>query len=441
MADKLKLFISHSSKYADIASRLTNALQSLDRDKRLEISFSKGMAGAVDWRKWIDENARSSDVFVLLYPHAGMDLGWCNYELGRFYGSGHHVVCIKNTNIEQPPPAFRPYQAYRADETELMKFLEELFVTGQFSNSEPLNPEIGALDSAIHAKARGVAASLAKAFADARVREQLYERRIVISVRQDGDKLDAERTEVQGNADGLSLLGLDDSTQIRWSMLRQALGPNVEWPLELEAALYKLANGVLPPSLSPFRAHAGMYLPVITRTESVDGVLRQIVLIFVTMQENWLRPVLNWPLPLNMPKELQSLVVLMRSLFQARWEFIEPRFQEVLFRFPTAERCVAISQELVAYYERLQKELSQTDLGGVDAFYRLFDRSRHGDIDAMTTEWLGVMHSLRDGAGVDAASLAPLLKTLRANNGRWLALATRQFGKSMEDVVDVHFLD
>jgi hypothetical protein len=440
---KHRIFISHSSKYGDIARRLTQALRTLDRRQRLELIISEDMTGAVDWRKWIDENTRASDVFVLLYPHTSMDLNWCNYELGRFYGSGQHIVCIKNTDIRQPPPAFQPYQAYDADQDGLMKFLKDLFVTGALTKDEPVRPEIGQLDSDAYAQADGVTASLARAFAEARVREQLYERRLVITVRQDVGKLDAERTLVQGNAEGLSLLGLDEVGPVRWSTLRQALGPGVEWPQEVEAALDRLANGVLPPSLSPARANYGMYIPVITRSESVDGVLRQLVLIFVSVQESWLRPVLHWPLPPNMPQELQSLIVLMRSLFQARWEIVEPRYQEVRFRAPAPERCAAIVQELLAHFERLQKNMGQTEFAGVDAFYRLFERSCHADIDTLTTEWVELMQALHTAAGADAdtAALAPLLTKLRANNGRWLALAARQFSKSMEDVVDVSLGD
>ena len=59
-----------------------------------------------------------------------MDIGWCNYELGRFYDGKRKIVCIKNTDIPQPPPAFQPYQAYDADEAGILEFIDELFVSG-----------------------------------------------------------------------------------------------------------------------------------------------------------------------------------------------------------------------------------------------------------------------------------------------------------------------
>jgi hypothetical protein len=108
----VKIFVSHSTTYKDIAKSLKLSLQALESETLLDIKISEEMAGATDWRRWIDDNVRSSDIFLLLFPHANMDMGWCNYELGRFYDEKRHVVCIKNTDITEPPPAFQPYQAY-----------------------------------------------------------------------------------------------------------------------------------------------------------------------------------------------------------------------------------------------------------------------------------------------------------------------------------------
>jgi TIR domain len=136
--DKLKIFLSHSTRYAELAKSLKVSLQSLEKQTLLDIKLSEEMTGATDWRKWIDENVRTADVFLLLYPHASMEMGWCNYELGRFYDGKRKIVCIKNTDILRPPPAFEPYQAYNADEFGFAKFIKELFVSGRFSGGERL---------------------------------------------------------------------------------------------------------------------------------------------------------------------------------------------------------------------------------------------------------------------------------------------------------------
>jgi hypothetical protein len=435
MAKNLKIFISHSSKYEDLAKQLTLTLRALDHSQYLDIKLSEGMAGAVDWRKWIDDNTRSADVFLLLYPHASMDMGWCNYELGRFYDPERSIVCIKNTDIALPPPAFQPYQAYDASPEELMKFFKELFADGSFSKGEALHPEIGQIGSDAYIQANDAATSLAQRFAEARVREQLYERRLLISVRYSGDQFDREQTMVRGNAEGLGLLGLDECAQIRWSAVRGSLASSVEWPAELEDALPLLTNGALPPALSPFRAGSGLYIPVITKTDSVDGRLRQLVLIFVAVQEQRLRPLFTWPLPPQMPEDLGKLVLHMRMMFRTRWDILEPAYEEARFRAPPAQRCMELAQRVSSDFDHLQRDYEQTNLDGVERFFLLFDRSLHAQIEALSSDWMEQLQALRDTASFTAKDLAAQLDRLRSNSSKWLVLAARQFAVTMDEAL------
>ena len=431
----LKIFISHSSKYENLAKQLTLTLRALDHSQYLDIRLSEGMAGAVDWRQWIDDNTRSADVFLLLYPHASMEMGWCNYELGRFYDPKRFIVCIKNTDIPLPPPAFQPYEAYDASPDELMKFFKELFADGRFSKGEKLHPEIGQIGSEAYAQAQDAATGLARLFAEARVREQLYERRLLISVRYNGDQFDREQTMVHGNAEGLGLLGLDDDARVRWSTVRGSLASSVEWPAELESALPLLTNCALPPALSPFRAGSGLYIPVITKTDSVDGRLRQIVLIFVAVQEERLRPLFTWPLPPQMPEDLGRLVLHMRMMFRARWEILEPAYEEARFRAPPPQRCMELAQQVVSDFDRLRRDYEQTSLNGVERFFLLFNRSMHAQIDALSSDWMEQLQALRDTASFTAKDLAAQLNRLRGNSSKWLVLAAHQFAVRMDEVV------
>src|SRR5262245_49807266 len=179
----LKIFVSHSSTYADLARSFKLSLHALESTTVLDIRISEEMAGATDWRRWIDDNVRSADVFLLLYPHMSMEMGWCNYELGRFYDEKRPVICIKNTDIRKPPPAFEPYQAYDADADGIGKFLTELFVSGVFSGDRPLNPAVGEVTNPLFDLAKTVSSDLAKMFAEARVQQQVYESNISISFR------------------------------------------------------------------------------------------------------------------------------------------------------------------------------------------------------------------------------------------------------------------
>jgi hypothetical protein len=263
---RIKLFVSHSTKYGDIAKSLKLSLQALESETSLDIKISEEMAGATDWRRWIDETVRNSDIFLLLYPHGSMDMGWCNYELGRFYDEKRYVVCIKNTDIANPPPAFQPYQSYDADEPGFTKFIRELFVSRTFTNGTALNADIGKTATDYYARAQNVARELAQQFAEARVREHLYERRLVISVRyNEAKQFDMEKSKVRGNAGGLNLLGLDELAIVKWSTVRQSLSGTADWPAELERVMPSITSGALPPALPPFRAQMGIYIPLIAK--------------------------------------------------------------------------------------------------------------------------------------------------------------------------------
>lgn len=426
----LKIFVSHSSEYRELAKSLKLSLQSLEagRTNLLDIKISEEMAGATNWRQWIDQNVRAADVFLLLYPHASMELGWCNYELGRFYEDKRHVVCIKNTDIPKPPPAFEPYQAYDANDSGFAKFIEELFVTGIFTDSRPLNSDIGNVTSEFFKRATDVKTQLAKQFAEARVREHFYEMRIVVAVRyDDAGQFDAEKSTVQGNDEGLNLLGLDEQARVKWSVVRQSLGMTADWPAELERAMKSITTGSLPPALSPFRTPTGIYIPVITKAESVDGIVRQLSVIFVAANVERLRPLFDWSFPVNMPAQLNILLQVVRMIFKARWEILEPRFKEAKYGAPSTERCSEIARSVIADYDEMQHKAENEGMGGLDRFYANFHRDLRPEVDACTEEWLQSTKLMRATPADNPEELGRQLKELLGNNARWLSVAGQQF--------------
>ena len=437
--DPIKIFVSHSTKYAEIAKSLKLSLQALESEIRLDIKISEEMAGATDWRQWIEENVRSADVFLLLYPHASMEMGWCNYELGRFYDTKRLVACIKNTDIAKPPPAFQPYQAYDADEPGFAKFIEELFVSGRFSNGTALNPSIGNVSTDFYARAKDVAKVLAQQFADARVREHLYERRIVISARyNEANQFDVEKSTVEGNPDGLTLLGLDQLATVKWSAIRQSLGAAVDWPAEVEKAMPFITTGALPPALPPFRTQTGIYIPIIAKAESVDGILRQLILIFVTADAARLRPLFDWSFPPAMPGTFIALLQIVRMMLRARWEILEPRYQEEpKYRAPSAERCAEIAQSVIGDYDQMQREAEEAGMSGLDSFYATFHRDLRADVEACGEEWVQLINRLRATQVDKPDELGRQLKALLGNNAKWLNIAGRQFLLTVADFGDV----
>jgi hypothetical protein len=425
----LRIFLSHSSKYSDLAVQLKRSLQALEAAAPLDIRISEDMAGARNWRQWIEENVRSSDVFLLLYPHAAMDMGWCNYELGRFYNddmNDRHIVCIRNTDIALPPAAFQPYQSYEASPDGLSKFLKELFVEGAFTRQVALNKDVGKVGNAFFARASDVCDTLAAQFAQARMEERFYERRIGIALSYDDDgRLDHASSAVQGNPEALALLGQASATTL--AALRAGLGPTGEWLVALERALPEMVTG-LPPALPPYRVASGeIYIPIVVRAEIGDGFPRQVAVIFVSAGIELLRPILGWPFPDAMPKRLTYLVLLFRSMFKARWDILEPSYHAVRFKGADAVRRKEIAQNVVSRYEELQQTSEREGHAGIGQFYEAFEINHHPEVDACIEEWIGLMKLLREAVESEGNGLEAILNGLNANNKRWLSVTATQF--------------
>ena len=431
--NQVSIFVSHGSKYADIANSLKRSLLRVKSTKQLNVKLSEDMPAGRKWRQWIDENVRTADVFVLLYPHTTMDMSWCTYELGRFYQSDDNVVCIRNTDIPKPPPVFEPYQSIEAHEAGLTKFMKDLFVTGALTKGEVLNASVDKVTSDDGALVNEIARELAANFAAARIDEQLYERRLIISVKYDSaDRLDPDNSIIEGNENGMNLIGFHYMAGMRWSDVRNVLVTTAEWPLELEKAMAAMESGQLPPPLSPFRSPAGIFIPVIVRAEIVDRVLRQVFLIFVPADPERLNPLFEGSsLPIAMPSALKSLVQLMRLMFRARWDILEPRRSEALYKKPSEERCAEIVRIVLEDYEQLNGDLAALGLSGDDAFHDIFHSEIWHEIDAYSQEWVALTTELTAKSPRKPDELAPLLTGLRNNNAKWMNIAATQFARSI----------
>ncbi len=429
----LCIFVSHGAKYADIANGLKRSLLSLKSSKPLDVKLSEDMPAGREWRKWIDDNVRAADLFVLLYPHTSMDMGWCNYELGRFYQRDDNVVCIRNTNITKPPPVFEPYQSIQGDLAGLKKFMVDLFVSGELTQKVVLNADIDKASSEDGAAAVKIAQELADKFAAARIDEQLYERRLVMSVKYASPgKLDPDKSIIEGNDDGMKLLGFSYTPGMRWSDVRNVLVASHEWPLELEQAIAAMASGQLPPPLSPFRSPSGIFIPVIVRAEIIDRELKQVFVIFVPADSERLGPLFEGSsLPKTMPASLRSLVHLLRLIFRARWDILEPRRSEARFKEPSNERCSEIVRLVLSDYDELNRELVALHLGGDDAFHELFDPELWDEIDASGAEWVKLINALRAKPPGNAQDLYSALTALRSNNAKWMNVGATQFTKAV----------
>jgi hypothetical protein len=284
--------------------------------------------------------------------------------------------------------------------------------------------------------AQNVARQLARKFAQARLREQFYEWRIVISVHCDAaNQFDPQASTIQGNADGFQLLGFSEAATVPWSTVRRTIGDPDAWPSVLEQAIPSITAGSLPPALPPFLVSGTVYIPVIVRAQSVDDVLKELVLIFVAVETDRLRHLLDWSLPKGMPDAFAMLVRLVRMMFRARWDILEPRYQELKYHSPTPERCAEIARCVLSDYGRMQQDSQTQGITGIDKFYGLFSRELRPEVEACGDEWVQLTDALRAAPPENSSALAGRLKALRDNNAKWLKLAARQLAVTTDDLL------
>jgi hypothetical protein len=193
-----------------------------------------------------------------------------------------------------------------------------------------------------------------------------------------------------------------------------------------------MASGQLPPSLSPFRSPSGIFIPVIVRAEIVDRVLRQVFVIFVPADSERLGPLFEGSsLPMGMPAALKSLVQLLRLMFRARWDILEPRRAEATYKKPSKERCAEIAGLVLSDYDELNCDLASLHLSGDDAFHEIFHPELWKEIDACSEEWLALAGELKARSPDNSEELSRSLTELRNNNAKWLNIGARQFTKAI----------
>jgi len=434
MSEPVKIFVSHASEYAELAMTLKRSLEALEGDEKLDIRVSVTMPGGSDWRDWIENNVRSADLFLLLYPDERMDLNWCNYELGRFFDGERHIVCLKNVDIEKPPPVFEPFQAYNGDEDGIFKFLKELFDSETFTPGKKLNPEIGVIGKAAYDRAKDVARQLAAEFAKARVREKFYDRRIVISFHYADKVFDPNLTVVEGNPEGMAVLGLEKDAKISWTEMRATLEPKFQWPSQLETSLTQIARGHLPPSLPPFRIANNIYVPVIARSETVDKVLRRLAVIFIAIAKENIYALVQWVTPAAMPENFAALVRLIRMMLRARWDFLEPNLMQAKFTATSDEQCAAIVASILSSYEQMELDARQQGFLGPAQFMSVFDRSLRPKVEEVGSEYVAAMQALKDADDPTCKQVVAAITRLLINNADWLHVAAEQFVNDVGDL-------
>jgi len=446
-----KLFVSHTSPYADIAKRLRAALVDLDLDKRLDVKIHENMVFGEVWLNWIEEHTTSADGFILLYPHRDMKLNWPLYEVACFLGAGsdpfserggnheRKVVCIRNKGIDNINEVFDRYQAVVATQSELLRFFEQVFVDGIFSGKEALNPAVDSEsgDATYSAAAILAAREIEQLFVEAEVFTHYHERRVVIWMQYDKqNQLVREACKVEGNEEGFKMLKMAPVRYTNWAAVCTRLKGESAWPFELDAAMSRFLADDLPPSLSPFMWNDEIYIPVIPRHDTVHDRLQRISVIFVKPDLQMLLKILDWNISESIPENVANLIRIFRLTMRARYEILTPRRDE-FFSAPTPDHCLKVGRGVLADYQALRDDSKKAGIKGFASFSANFDSSLQQEMKFAREEYvksIGELASLCkdvDGAHSPEASttdqIDTLLTRLVQNNSRWLLLTARQF--------------
>jgi hypothetical protein len=193
-----------------------------------------------------------------------------------------------------------------------------------------------------------------------------------------------------------------------------------------------MASGQLPPPLSPFRTPSGIFIPVIVRAEIVDRELRQVFVIFVPADSERLGALFeSSSLPMGMPATFKNLVHLLRLIYRARWDILEPRRAEATYKKPSKERCAEIAGLVLSDFDELNRDVVSLQLSGDDAFHGVFDPEFWKEIDDCSREWLALTGELKAKPPDNAEELSSLLTALRSNNSKWMNIGATQYAKAV----------
>jgi len=162
--------------------------------------------------------------------------------------------------------------------------------------------------------------------------------------------------------------------------------------------------------------------------------MQKLNVMFVEASTARLAPLLDWSLPQCIPDSLAFLIRILRMIFRARWEILQPRFQEATYNSPSPERCTEIVRSILSEYNQMQTFAEQEGMSGLDKFYAAFGRELRTEVNAYGDEWVELIDGLRTAAPTDAHKLANHLKLLLDNNTKWLLVCTRQFSSAVEDL-------
>jgi hypothetical protein len=424
---RTKIFVSHSHEYEDLARDFKRSIHSIACCASMVVSIYQANPGGTKWREWVRSELRDTDIFVLLYPHAGMQFKWCSYELGAFLGGADRpYVCIRNTNIKTPLDITDEFQDCLANTKGIGQFLKSLFVDGAYTDGIPICPHAGIQGSDAWTRLQAAAVDLAGSFERARTRRDYYTQRICIEPDGKHDNAfdlatDLDEAIITGEEWALRLLALQPN--VKWPVLKRELErrrPPPQWPIELVSAFQKIKSGPIPPPFTPFRAGDKVYLPVITRAESIDERLRRVYLIFVEADPSQMRSFFDiWVAPPGAAGSWTTLIRALLMVLHTRWLHVVPMLNAVrMLEEEDEDRARTLLAEIRETMAAFERDWIERDVNLLEAYSDIVDENLDREGRDLESEYRRICQEMR-------ALAAPLARSLPAVVERWITHNTR----------------
>ena len=430
----VNIFASHSHEYEDLAREFKREVESIQARIPLKVSIYEEMFGGRKWRPKLQTELQQAHILVLLYPHAEMKLSWCSYELGMFHGAGDRpIVCIRNTDINVPLDISDEWQDYLADAAGIRKFFLELFVEGAFTSGAPICPDSTAAGSEVRARIEDASTRLSRSFERARIKRDFYVQRICIESQDDPSvsfdlESNLDRAIITGEERALQVLSLNANAKWIALLARMEQGPSPpQWPHELTEAFKTIKSGPIPPPLTPFRSEDGkVYLPVITRADSIDNQVRKVYLIFVEANPRKMQSFFDIWVPYG--DAAATWTVLIRStliLLRARWKTIVPILLEVRSVRDDEEAAGRLMAKVRSGIDAIDKEFRDVNL--MESYREILDHTMESEGHALDDEYFTIKRDIRSATAPYANCLPELVERWTSNNTRHIRFVAHLF--------------
>jgi hypothetical protein len=360
---QFKIFISHKTERdGDLAKHLRDKLLNLSI-KQFDIFISEGIPGATDWQDWVEESVKNCNMLLFLHTTEHDDNRWLLYEAGLYRGSREedvHLVCLKNPNLDNPPPQLARLQAYEASEEGIKEFLMDLLYRGTFTDGYKVNPELKDRDEQEFLDA---VESIVEFFLEQQISVDYFRNRLNIGPidqqlsEEEEEELILSEVSVDANDVTKQLLGLSEGPLLWKDIYEQCIDNGGVWLDELRDALDRIRNKLpFDQVLTPFDTQNGRTcFPVISRVERLQHIPTSVTVIFVERGPSDVETEHATNL-VRAPQRFLTIINLLNMARRFRWNILSPYISQ-LSGFRASELDMAeVSAELWSSIERLETE-------------------------------------------------------------------------------------